>query len=166
MADFEAAYSRVIREEGGYKLTNIKGDNGGQTYAGIARKFHPKWFGWKYIDRDETPPTQLVRDFYLITFWQPIRGNDIADQRIAEAIYSASVNAEAARKLAQLAAKVEPDGKFGPRTILGINASNAELYLLRFFAALVVRYVAIVRKNRSQSKFLLGWIARATKVLP
>ena len=41
MADFEQAFSKTMGAEGGYKLTDIKGDKGGQTYAGISRRFHP-----------------------------------------------------------------------------------------------------------------------------
>ena len=36
MADFDPAFDKMIRNEGGFKLTNIAGDRGGQTYAGIA----------------------------------------------------------------------------------------------------------------------------------
>ena len=38
MAEFAPAFEEMIRDEGGYQLTAIPGDNGGQTYAGIARK--------------------------------------------------------------------------------------------------------------------------------
>jgi lysozyme family protein len=37
MANFDPAFDKMIRNEGGFKLTNIEGDRGGQTYAGIAR---------------------------------------------------------------------------------------------------------------------------------
>ena len=36
MATFDPAFDKMIRNEGGFKLTNIEGDRGGQTYAGIA----------------------------------------------------------------------------------------------------------------------------------
>lgn len=35
MADFLPAFEEVVLNEGGYKLTDIKQDRGGQTYAGI-----------------------------------------------------------------------------------------------------------------------------------
>ena len=37
MANFDPAFDKMIRNEGGFKLTNIEGDRGGQTYAGIER---------------------------------------------------------------------------------------------------------------------------------
>jgi len=104
MADFTQAYERTTLNEGGYVLTNHAGDRGGQTYAGISRRYHPKWEGWAAIDRNETPATGLVRDFYREKFWEPVKGDDITDQRTAETIYDFGVNADprVAVKLAEV----------------------------------------------------------------
>lgn len=48
MANFEIAYAPLKRFEGGYD--NDPDDRGGETYAGIARNFFPKWAGWRIID--------------------------------------------------------------------------------------------------------------------
>ena len=45
MADFQPAFEKMIRNEGGYTLHNVASDRGGQTFAGIARNFHPNWPG-------------------------------------------------------------------------------------------------------------------------
>lgn len=37
MSDFESAFEKMIRNEGGYKLYQVKADHGGVTYAGISR---------------------------------------------------------------------------------------------------------------------------------
>ena len=34
MANFNFAFDKMIRNEGGFKITHIEGDRGGQTYAG------------------------------------------------------------------------------------------------------------------------------------
>lgn len=164
MADFLPAYERVILEEGGYKLTDAENDNGKQTYAGISRRAHPKWPGWSAIDAGDTPPTQLVRDFYRDSFWVPIRGDLIASQKVAEAIYSMSVNAEASRKLAQVAARVTPDGVFGPKTIAAINSLDAEGFLNRFCIAAIARYRDICIRDKTQRQWIIGWLNRALKV--
>lgn len=115
MADFEQAFERALLAEGGYKLHKVAGDTGGLTYAGIARNPNPDWPGWAYIDRGETPPSQLVRDYYREGWWEPIRGDDIADQRVAYTLYSFATNSSArlrptvAVKLAQLVAGATPD---------------------------------------------------------
>jgi lysozyme family protein len=58
MADFLPAFERMIRDEGGYKLVNVAGDRGGQTYAGIARKMNPDWAGMS----DDTPRLVKIGD--------------------------------------------------------------------------------------------------------
>jgi len=167
MADFLQAYERTMGNEGGYKLTNIPGDAGGQTYAGISRRFHPTWPGWTYVDRKEIPPTALVRDFYRAEFWTPVAGDQIADQRIAHTIYDFGVNADPriALKLAQVVVGVTPDGSAGPVTVAALNGANPDTFHLAFALAKLKRYADIVNNNRSQGKFLLGWVNRTLKEL-
>jgi lysozyme family protein len=168
MADFLPAYERVIVLEGGYTLHNVKDDRGGQTYAGIARKHWPAWPGWQHIDRGEVPPTPLVRDFYRRYFWDAVKGDEIADQDVATSIYSCAVNmgVQVAARLAQVVVGTTPDGDFGPRTLSALNAFNPALFLARFSIAKMARYVEIVRRERSQAKFLLGWMSRVLKESP
>lgn len=165
MADFEQAFSKTMVAEGGYKLTDIKGDKGGQTYAGISRRFHPSWPGWARIDVGQTPPTEMVRDFYRAEFWSAIKGASIADQGVAEGLYDLAVNAspKVAVKLAQIVVGVEPDGAIGPKTIAALNGAEARYFRLAFALARIARREAVVTKDRSQEKFLLGWIRRDLK---
>lgn len=169
MADFLPAYEAMILAEGGYRLHEVEGDRGGMTYAGIARKMNPQWAGWAYIDRGEIPPTQLVRDFYRAGWWAPIGGDDIADQRIAQAVFSFAVNTSAygrpkvAAKLAQIVVGVTPDGDIGPKTLEAINAYPPELFLAQYTLAKIARRRDICMRDRSQVKFLLGWINRDLK---
>ncbi|MFZ4110388.1 MAG: glycoside hydrolase family 108 protein [Polymorphobacter sp.] len=169
MADFARAFERTLMAEGGYQLTNVSGDRGGQTYAGIARNPNPQWPGWAFIDRGEIPPTQMVRDFYRDGWWTPIRGDEIADQRVAESIFDFGVNTSAygrpavAVKLAQIVAGVTPDGDFGPKTLQAVNAMDGALFAARYTVAKIARYRDIVARDRTQIKFLLGWISRALK---
>ncbi len=165
MAEFEQAFEKMIVNEGGYKLHHVKGDTGGQTYAGIARNANPRWAGWKYIDSGNIPPSSMVREFYRDNYWIPIKGDEITDQSVAESLFDFGVNAgpKVARKLAQVAVRVTPDGAFGPITMRAINSIDPEKFVLRFSMAKVARYRDIVNKNRSQIKFLLGWLNRTLK---
>lgn len=167
MADFEKAFNLVIANEGGYTLHEVKGDRGGMTYAGIARKFWPAWPGWAAIDRGDVPATALVRDFYAAQFWLPLRGDDIKAQESAEALYDFAVNAgvKVAVKLAQLVVGTTPDGALGPRTLDALNALPAPAFVTKYAIAKVARYAEICNRDRSQSKFLLGWINRTVKGL-
>src|SRR6056297_3366086 len=107
MADFETAFDKMVKREGGFVLSTVENDLGGQTYAGIARNYHPGWEGWKLIDRNELDNPQLtqeVREFYQQEFWRRCSGDKIENQQIAESIFDFSVNAglRTATKLAQL----------------------------------------------------------------
>jgi len=163
MADFEKAYEKTLAKEGGYVLHAVKGDRGGQTYAGIARNANPKWPGWIVIDRGQEPEADLVRHFYLVNYWRPIRGDDIARQEIADSLFDFAVNAgvKTAVKLAQIVCGVTADGAVGPKTLQAINALQVDYFRASFALAKIARYRDIVAKDRTQMKFLLGWLNRS-----
>jgi lysozyme family protein len=165
MADFQPAFESMIRNEGGYVSHKVEGDRGGHTYAGIARNFHPQWPGWALIDRGDLENSQLTRmvsEFYKEKFWDKLRGDDITQQRIAASLFDFAVNAgvPVASKLAQLVVDATPDGIIGPKTLDKLNKADEELFVSKYALAKVARYVEIVRRDRSQSKFLLGWLNR------
>lgn len=163
MAEFLPAFERMIVNEGGYVLHTVKDDRGGATYAGIARAFHPNWHGWRFIDQGETPPAELVRQFYRSNFWAPLRLDEVAHQEVAGNLFDFGVNAglSTAAKLAQLVVGVTPDGKVGAKTVAALNAIDPDLFVARYALAKIARYRDIVRKDRSQIKFLVGWVSRA-----
>lgn len=165
MASFEPAYERTIRNEGGYRLENVPGDRGGLTYAGIARNANPSWPGWAIIDRgDMNNPqlTPLVRELYKKTYWETIKGDDIKAQGIAEAIYDFAVNAgvRTASKLAQIVVNTTPDGYLGDKTVAALNTWDESAFIANYALAKVARYTEICNRDRSQGKFLLGWLNR------
>lgn len=168
MADFESAFQKTMQNEGGYRLHEVEGDRGGMTYAGIARRFHPGWAGWKIIDSgrmDDPDLTGMVRQFYRVNFWDRIGGDDIQAQQIAESVFDFAVNAgvRVAVKLAQLATGATPDGIVGPQTIGALNNTDPESFVAQYVVAKISRYAAICNHRPSQKKFLLGWINRTLK---
>ena len=165
MADFLPSFERVLRNEGGYVLHTVKDDRGGATYAGIARKFHPSWSGWKVIDQGETPPADMVRQFYRSNFWHPLRLDEVTHQDVAANIFDFGVNAgiSTAAKLAQLVVGATPDGKIGAKTLQALNAIDPDLFVARYALAKIARYRDIVTGNRTQQRFLVGWINRVLK---
>lgn len=165
MAEFLPAFDRMLANEGGFKLTDIKGDKGGQTYAGIARKRWPSWQGWAFVDQNQVPPTSLVREFYRENFWDKVRGDNIVHQGTAESLFDFAVNAgtSTAIKLAQIVAGVPADGSLGPVSMKAINALQVDYFRPYFGMAKIARYRDIVTRDRSQIKFLLGWINRTLK---
>lgn len=162
MADFDQAFARTLENEGGYTLTNDPTDRGGQTYAGISRRANPAWRGWSFVDAGSTPPAEYVQEFYRSNYWQPIGGDGINDQRVAENVYDFAVNAgvRTASKLAQIVCGAAPDGIVGPKTITALNAIEAGDFKAAYALAKLARYRDIVQRDRSQAKYLLGWINR------
>lgn len=167
MADFLPAFEKMIVAEGGYVIHTVKHDKGGTTYAGISRNNWPSWSGWSIIDQGGEPQADLVRGFYRAHFWTPLRLEEIKDQRVAEMLFDFGVNAGlvVATKLAQIVVGTTPDGRIGPKTIAALNAADPEKFVLAYTLAKIARYRDIVTRDRSQMKFLLGWVNRSLKGL-
>lgn len=163
MADFIPAFTATMAAEGGYKLTNDPNDRGGQTYAGISRRYHPDWAGWTYIDKGERPPPSMVRAFYLKKFWNKMHLSDVRSQRVANFLYGSAVNLDdrVVARLAQTVVGATPDGVIGPITLELINATSANTFIAQVTVAKIARYRDIVTNDRTQMKYLLGWINRA-----
>lgn len=161
MAQFEPAFEAMIRNEGGYVLHNVEGDRGGMTYAGIARNMNPQWPGWALIDIKEPVPAQMVREFYKAGYWTPIKGDQLTSQVIAQSIFDFHVNAGAvARKLAQLVTGATPDGVIGDKTVAALNAYQEDKFVMAYALAKIARYRDIVQRDKTQAKFLMGWLNR------
>jgi lysozyme family protein len=170
MADFNAAFEKMITDEGGYVLHTIPGDTGGMTYAGIARNKNPNWGGWNLIDHNEINNallTSFVRAFYKTEFWDRLRGDEVANQVVAESVFNFGVNTglSVAVKLAQLIVGATPDGAVGDKTLQKFNNVEPEAFKKAYALAKITRYADICNKNRTQSKFLLGWVNRTLKGL-
>ncbi|WP_300456608.1 glycosyl hydrolase 108 family protein [Desulfobacula sp.] len=177
MANFEACYEKVILIEGGYRLTEVKGDRGGMTYAGIARKIWPKWEGWDKIDAGEFDAelTGMVRTFYRKEFWDRILGDDIGAQAVAYHIYAFAVNAglKTSIRICQRIIGATPDGIFGDKTFRKLDGAiqdekDVRIFTTTFSLLKIFRYKNIcmndVRRKydqvESDQKFLCGWINR------
>ncbi|MDB6061574.1 MAG: putative secretion activating protein [Verrucomicrobiaceae bacterium] len=141
-ASFDAAYQASIlsSNEGGYQLSNIPGDKGGQTFAGIARNFHSDWYGWQLIDSgaalNSTVLIDLVRDFYWKEFWLPINGENLPP-RIAQQVFDMAINSacDDAAKCLQLAiGTLLVDGSIGAKTCCAVSGADPIKLAARFNA--------------------------------
>jgi len=173
MAEFIIAFRSTILNEGGY--VNDPDDPGGETYKGITRKMNSKWEGWITIDllkRQAGFPGNIDRDaeirqqvgeFYLVNFWNKIKGDEISNQAVAGSIFDFAVNAGAGTSisLAQMVVEANPDGVSGPETVNKINAFNPDHFLAAFTVAKIARYVNIVKKRPTSRKYFYGWVIRA-----
>lgn len=117
MADFNKAFEKVLKHEGGY--VNDPDDRGGETFAGIARNFHKSSIIWNEADRlkkENKTKSQInkllfaneevmkdVKNIYKRLFWDSIRLDEVYNDKIAYQIFDEAVNKGVRRgvKLAQ-----------------------------------------------------------------
>jgi len=157
MADFNQAIGATLAKEGGAKFTDDPDDRGGATKYGISQRAYP--------DLDIRNLTEAqAREIYKRDYWDRVRGDDIQSQVIAENIFDTAVNMgpRTASRLAQLALDIDPaDGIIGNQSLAVINQANDEMFIATYTLAKVARYAHICNRDRTQQKFLLGWINRA-----
>lgn len=102
MADFLIAFNRTEKNEGKDIWTKVDGDSGGETWSGISRKANPSWSGWKILDQIKnkkngqkisTPELEERKQLlYRTNYWNPIWGDEIKNQKVANDLYDTGVN--------------------------------------------------------------------------
>lgn len=192
MADFEIAYGKTARNEAGYG--HDPQDKGGETFNGISRVYHPRWPGWQIIDEAKKCsnfPACLVKDqaireklaemekvFYCMEFWGPVKGDDIEDQDLANALYDMAVNGgiSPAVKMLQKALNIlnrnqspkfypdiAVDGEMGPKTLATLNTSARLNTFRRIFNVFNLYrgkfYLEAMEKDPVNEKYI-GWFDR------
>ena len=162
---FREALQKVLQLEGGLKLHRNPTEQA-ETYAGIYRKAHPEWEGWRYIDKGEMPPFELVERFYYENFYKPFE--EIENERIKNLLFETSVNLGIRQtvKLAQKILGLPVDGILGPRTLSALNSVNPEEFIKDFTLARIAFYTALANKNpKKYALYLRGWINRALEAM-
>lgn len=134
MADFDKAFQRTEKREGKNVWTNIDGDSGKETWSGISRAANPKWAGWAILDKIpnkknnqviSTPELErLKRELYKSNYWNPVWGDRIKNQKVAEDMYDMGVNAGPATsiKLSERQFKMTETGKMSEALLNKLNS--------------------------------------------
>lgn len=157
MANFNDAIVKTLAREGGSKYTEIAGDSGGATKYGISQAAYPS-LNIKSLTESQ------AREIYQRDYWNRVRGDEITSQAIAENLFDTAVNmgVRTASRLCQSAIGINPaDGVIGPKSLAMLNKYDEKSFIALYTLAKVGRYAYICNADRSQSKFLLGWINRA-----
>ncbi len=189
MADFNKAYSITLSHEGGY--SNDSDDVGGETYKGIARRYHPSWNGWIIIDcyktRDDFPNTAYndialddeVKKFYKVNYWDVNLLDSCTSQNVSNEMFDTGVNMGTGRagkflqqalnllnKNGRIYADIVEDGNVGRNTIRALNACLAyrgDEYLYKILNILQGQhYINYMTKSPIQEKYAYGWLSRVT----
>lgn len=128
MANFTPALKKVLKFEGGY--ANDKDDAGGETYKGIARKFHKNSIMWAEVDK-VTKATKNVKQINLLLeqneivqkeiariykhdYWDALHLDEVKSETIAYQLFDTAVNMGVSKaiKLAQKTVGQPQTGKF------------------------------------------------------
>jgi len=180
MANFNEAFNKTMGHEGGY--VNDPDDVGGETYRGIARRYHPHWPGWNLIDDmkpniDNVALDQYVRDFYEDHYWDVNRLDDFDDQDVANEMFDTGVNMGVGRagrflqeclnylnRNGSLFDDLVVDGKIGPASMAALNEieshNDTEILLLMLNVCQGRHYMEYMKKSPTQEKFARGWFKR------
>ena len=182
MADFKEAFDKTIGHEGGWN--HRASDRGGETYKGIARRYHAESKVWRYIDlakQSENFPKNInhrrlekyVEDFYRTEFWNPIKGFLIPDQDIANMVFDVAVNGGVTRasKYFQQILNVlnrrgldypdlKVDGILGPKSIttlkLYLYRRDRLVFLVFYGAKMVNHWLDFAKDNEDQEESING----------
>jgi lysozyme family protein len=191
MADFDIAYGETEIREGGY--VNDPVDRGGETHRGVARKFNGDWKGWPIIDKiKQDHPDDfidrinvnaelevLAKELYKQRYWDPVRGDEIPNQHIANKVFDTGVNQGVGTSISYLQtglnllnrnqknyADIEVDKKFGPATMKSLLAfldleDDSPDYLLKILNVLQANsYIETMKRDSTQQRFARGWLNR------
>lgn len=187
MAEFNPAFSKTMRIEGGY--VNDPDDPGAETYMGISRRYHPDWSGWDLIDAykasdlfpgildEDRGLRHKVEIVYRRRYWDIIGLEDVESQEIAEQLFDMAVNLGTNRAVkflqrglnvlnrqAKLWSDLVVDGNSGSHTqsmLRMYESTEAPNFLLK---TLILQrgayYIERALEREASEKYIRGWLRR------
>lgn len=133
--NFNKAFEALIGNEGGY--ANVKGDPGGETNWGIAKRSYPNV-------NIKTLTLEGAKAIYYEDFWL-VSGSEYLSYAVVYEVFDAAVNHGIGRaiKLLQQAIGVTADGVSGKNTIKAVRLMDESDILLRFNAFRLKFYTSL-----------------------
>lgn len=188
MAEFNIAYRKTNIAEG--KYSNNAKDRGGETYKGIARRFHRFWKGWEIIDSHKKncssieelnrvleADQNLQRDiylFYMQNYWDALKLSLIKEQDLADLLYDVAVNmgvltaAEYFQRAINLLNRneefykdIKVDKSIGPKTLEAYEKARKQIDRLIVIVATLRGYKYIeIMERDPEQEIFVGWFER------
>lgn len=171
MAKFDLYTKHLLKAEGGF--VNHPNDPGGATNLGITLNVWERHGvdldGDGDIDIDDlillTPADAL--QVYKRRYWNPIKGDGIRSQDIANIVFDMAVNSGVGqatktlqRQLNKQGFSLSVDGGFGNLTLAAVNKANTPQLFNDFWEARKAFYHALVAQNPKFKSFINGWMNR------
>jgi len=168
---FRYAMKELLAHEQGW--VHNKNDSGGETFAGITKKFYPKCKVWDLVDAIEDKSSLLsntavmleVYNFYYSYYWYKLKCHEMKDHFVASMLFNFAVNQgrNSVVKKVQLILKVTSDGLMGEVTLAALNNADPKAFTHHFLLEVVEFYEEIAKKGNNHV-FFRGWISRAVSV--
>jgi lysozyme family protein len=157
MANFEKAFAKTLKFEGGY--ANDPDDHGGKTMYGITEAV-ARAHGYKGEMRNL--PLNFAKKIYKIGYWDVNKLDKFSSQLVAENVFDCGVNmgVKVAAKLLQKVLGVTVDGIIGRCTLEAVNRADERKTIFVYLDQREARYIRICDANPGQNKFLKGWLLR------
>lgn len=160
-ADYCRVVPFILRAEGGY----FKSED---TYKGVM--YNPTWikyFGYtrgRFLQMEENDWGYI----FAHEFWEPMRGYDIEDQKVAESLADWAYNSGVTQvaKTTDRILGLPVDGKFDDATIKAINEAKAGWLWGEINKERIKFYIYLGdSKPEKYKKFVTGWNSRVINLL-
>lgn len=160
---FTYALETTMRFEGGW--SNHPSDRGGKTKYGVTQRTlhsYNQMEGTWHVIRGLTP--EQAADVYWTMYWLEMRIDKLPEP-VQGFMFDWSVHSgRFAIRSMQRHLKLKPDGVVGPRTRAAVEAALVTWGSPKFVRTLAIRRMnalcRLVRRDRKQGDFLVGWWAR------
>ena len=161
--EFEHWFNHIAEIEKPY--SDVKGDRGGKTYYGLTEA---TLAGLRvFLLPDQRLSKDDAMQIYYDHWWVHYRLDQM--NYIVAWLYGDALvnhNPKSAAKCIQAALGVAQDGVFGPVSLSYARMNRSKVESAKLLVRYVERrnnlYIAIVRRDNSQLKFLKGWLRRLT----
>lgn len=175
---FMKAYEHVRKWEGNY--SNLIHDSGGETYAGITRKFNGEWDGWEELDKYKKsnnvkwnsfiPEMEVHVKSYYYNEWKKGHYDQINDQTVAAYLFDYRNTGIIAIKHAQQILirhgyKIKLNFRMDINTVTAINKMNPKIFLDELMESRKDFYYNVTVKKPEMEIYLKGWINRAESII-
>ena len=175
---FLESYKHVRKWEGNYSW--LKDDIGGETYAGIARKFNKDWEGWEVLDEYKEDSVvywnKRIEDLemHVMEYYYSVWINDGYHKIENETVRDYLFDYRNAGKIAYIHTKkvldemgfcVSSGSTMDDVTINAINKSNPEIFIERLQRIRKTYYEGVADRKPEMKKYLKGWINRANNII-
>jgi len=159
--NFDDVIGALLKREGGY--VDHPHDHGGATNFGITQGVFTEWLArqgrpWRSVKNMSEDDASRI---YFMQYWLPAKCTDLPPG-IRSIHFDSAVNHGVARaaRLLQEAAGAEPDGVIGSKTMASIALMSPELLKSRYVSMRYRFYGRIIKRDRSQLDFIVGWLSR------